>query len=179
MNMVTHADMSDDFVPTRSVARKSATAAPSVQNVAFFADFRPLKDFQPSQAMEMMMTKNKEQIEKMSNEAAAFGKESMDAWMKSGNVFMKGYEDMMKTCMSLAQKSAEKNGEAFKTLLACKTVSEYAEVQNRLAQQGFDDFMTGATKISELGIKLASEGFAPINDQVTKTMKKAGDAVAA
>jgi phasin family protein len=118
-------------------------------------------------------------MEKLSSEAANIGKESMDAWMKSGSVFMKGYEDMLKTCMGIAQKSVEKNGEAFKTLLACKTVNEYAEVQNRLAQQGFDDFMTGATKISELGIKLASEGFAPINDQVSKAVKKASDAVAA
>lgn len=177
--MVSHADMSDDFVPTRSVARKTIAPAASAQNVAFFADFRPLKDFQPSQAMEMMMTKSKEQIEKLSNDAAAYGKESMDAWMKSGNIFMKGYEDLFKTYMNIAQKSAEKNGEAVKTLMACKTVSEYAEVQNRLAQQGFDDFMTGATKISELGIKLATDGFAPINDQLTKTMKKAGESVAA
>lgn len=177
--MVSHADISDDFVPTRSVARKTAAAGTQEDRVAYFADFRPLKDFNPTQAMETLMTKNKENMEKLSNEAAAIGKESMDAWMKSGSVFMKGYEDMLKTCMGIAQKSVEKNGEAFKTLLACKTVNEYAEVQNRLAQQGFDDFMTGATKISELGIKLASEGFAPINDQVSKAVKKASDAVAA
>jgi len=176
--MVSHADMSDDFVPTRSVARKTAAATPE-DKVAYFADFRPLKDFQPTQAMETLMTKSKEHMEKISNEAANIGKESMDAWMKSGSIFMKGYEDMFKTYFGLAQKTAEKNGEALKTLLACKTVNEYAEVQNRLAQQGFDDFMTGATKISELGIKLASEGFAPINDQVGKAVKKASDAVAA
>lgn len=176
--MVSHADMSDDFVPTRSVARKAATGTHE-DKIAYFADFRPLKDFHPTQAMETLMTKSKENMEKLSNEAAAIGKESMDAWMKSGSIFMKGYEDMFKTCLNIAQKTAEKNGEAFKTLLACKTVNEYAEVQNRLAQQGFDDFMTGATKISELGIKLASEGFAPINDQVSKAVKKASDAVAA
>lgn len=177
--MVSHVDLSDDFVPTRSLARKIAEPAARIEKVAYFADFRPLKDFQPSQAMEMMMTKSKEQIEKLSSEAANIGKESMDAWMKSGNVFMKGYEDIFKTCMTIAQKSAEKNGEAFKTLMGCKTVTEYAEVQNRLAQQGFDDFMTGATKISELGIKLATDGFAPINDQLTKAMKKAGETIAA
>jgi phasin family protein len=85
----------------------------------------------------------------------------------------------MKTCMGLAQKTAEKNGEAFKTLLSCKTVNEFAAVQNRLAQEGFDDFMTHATRLSELGVKLASDGFAPINDQLGKAIKKAGDAMAA
>ncbi|MBU0800739.1 MAG: phasin family protein [Alphaproteobacteria bacterium] len=171
----------------KNAADKAHKAAPAgrkesvetTEKVARFADFQALKDVQPTQAMETIMTKSKEQMEKLSNEAAAVSKDHVEALMKSGSIFMKGYEDIMKTYMGLAQKTAEKNGEAFKTLLSCKTVNEFAEVQNRLAQQGFDDMMTGATKLSELTVKLASEGFAPINDQMSKSIKKASDAMAA
>lgn len=135
--------------------------------------------FQTHNAMEMTMTKNKEQFEKLSNDAAAAGKEGLDALLKSGSVFAKGYEDMFKACFGLAQKTAEKNGEALKTLLTCKTVNEVVELNSRIAQENFDDLMTGVTRLSELSVKLAADGFAPINDQLTKTIRKAGEAMAA
>lgn len=163
---------------------KTETASPTTRKaaenkVARLADFQALRSVPTTKAMEDIMTKSKDQMEKLSNEAVNAGKEGLDAWMKSSSILMKGYEDIMKTCMGLAQKSAEKNGEAFKTLLSCKSMNEFAELQNRLAQEGLDDLMTGAAKLSELGVKLASDGFAPINDQLGKAIKKAGDAMAA
>ena len=167
----------------KTAAKKKAAKVTASQDaapkIAHFADFQTLKSVQPTQAMESMMTKSKEQFEKLSNEASVVGKEGLDALMKSGSIFMKGYEDILKTYMGLAQKTAEKNGEAFKTLLSCKTVNEFVAVQSRLTQQGIDDFMTGTTRLSELSVKLASDGFAPINDQMGKAIKKAGDAMAA
>lgn len=130
-------------------------------------------------SMENVMTQAKAQYEKLTNEAASSSKEGLEAFVKSTNIWMKGSEDLFKTYMSLAQDSAAKNSEALKTLLACKNLNELAEAQNKLAQESFDGFMAGATKISELSVKLATEALEPINDQVSKTIRKATDAVAA
>lgn len=173
------AEEAEEDTAPESRPRAPRKTGQETSTVASFADFQALRAIQPTQAMETIMTKGKQQFEKLSSEAANAGKDNMDAWMKSGSIFMKGYEDIMKTWMGMAQKNAEKSGEAVKTLLACKTVNEYAEVQNRLAQEGFDDLMAGATKLSELSVKLVSDGFAPINDQMGRTIKKASDAVAA
>ncbi len=134
---------------------------------------------QSNQMMESMMTQGKTQFDKLAQDAAKNGKESVDAFIESGNVFMKGIEDITKTCMSLAQNSAEKNSQVVQAMLGCKTINEFAEAQNRWAQQNFDDFMAGTTKLSELSVKVASDIMEPINDQMNKSIKKVSESLAA
>ena len=125
------------------------------------------------------MTQGTVQFEKLAKEAANSSKDQMDAIMKSGSVFMKGFEDLTKAYFGLAQQTAEKNTQALKSLMSCKDVKELTEAQNKWAQQSFDDMMSGATKISEISVKLATDAFTPINDQMGKTIKKASETMAA
>ena len=123
--------------------------------------------------MERKAMNTNKQFEKFTQDAANFGQEQVEALVKSGNILAKGMEDILKTCMDIAQANGEKGQEVAKTLMACKTLNELTEVQTKLAQESFDDFMSTATKLSELSIKVATESLEPINDQVGKAMKKA------
>lgn len=125
------------------------------------------------------MSTSKNQYEKISADASAVSRQGVEAIMKSCNVMAKGVEQMLKACAEMAQESAERNGQAFKTLLAAKTLHELTEIQNRIAQENFDEAMTASTKLSELAIKISTEIFEPINDQVSKSIKKASEAMAA
>ena len=102
-----------------------------------------------------------------------------EALVKSGNLFMKGSEQIVKTYASLAQESAEKGTDAMKSLMGCKTLSELTAAQTRLAQDAIEDFVANATKLSELTTKVTTDSFEPINDQMTKAMKKASESMAA
>lgn len=119
-----------------------------------------------------IMNTNK-QFEKFTQDAANIGQEQVEALVKSSTILAKGMEDIVKTCMDIAQASGEKTQEAAKAMMACKTLNEFTEAQSKLAQASFDEFMTTATKLSELSIKVATESLEPINDQVGKAMKKA------
>ncbi|MCD8520110.1 MAG: phasin family protein [Alphaproteobacteria bacterium] len=125
------------------------------------------------------MTQSKNQMEKMAQDAASFGREGVEAYIKSSTLWMKGCEDIMRTAMSLAQSSAEKQGKFVKEALSSKTLNEWAEVQNKIAQNNFDDFMAGATKLSELSVKVLSECTEPVNSQASKAVKKVTEAMAA
>lgn len=125
------------------------------------------------------MTQGKTQFDRLTQGAAQTGKEQVDALIESGNLLMKGLEDLTKTCINLAQSSAERNTQAMKSLLSCKTISEFTETQNKWLQQNFDDFMAGSTKLSELSVQITTEALEPINDQFSKTVKKAGETIAA
>ena len=92
---------------------------------------------------------------------------------------MKGMEEIMKVSMNQAQKTAEKNSQNVKKMMACKTVNEFTEAQTKAAQENFDEMMSSMTKISELSVKVAGECFAPVNDQINKTVKKASENIAA
>lgn len=169
-------------VPAQSDRPTSTGLLPAMAGGSFIPatlSFNPLRKTDIFKSMETFMTQNKTQYDKFANDAAAAGKENVEAFLKSTNIWVKGTEDLIKTCMTLAQENASKNSEAIKTLMGCKTLNELTEVQNKLAQETFDGFMSGATKLSELTVKLTTDALEPINDQVSKSIKKATESVAA
>ena len=126
--------------------------------------------------METMMTNQPFQFDKMAQEAANQSREGFEAFVKSGEIFAKGFEDIVKTAASLTQTAAEKQAEFAKELMGSKTLNELAETQNKIVQANFDQFMSNATKLSEMSVKVMNEASEPLNAQATKAMKKANKA---
>ena len=158
--------------------RNFTTAAPNFGS-AFGPDFKmsfelPFK--LPFDSMESTMSNYKAQYEKMGEEAQNFLRQNAESCSKTGQSFAKGAEKMMKTIAEVAQESAQRNSESFKALMACRTINEFAEAQNKLMQQNFDDAMSTATKLSEMAIKICNEAIEPINGQMAKAMKKMSEA---
>lgn len=166
---------------TRTVARKSASKVrkSAAGRLAMAQPSLKHAGNGKQNTMEKNMTQGKVQFDRLAQDGVKGGKDQVEAVMKSGNVFMKGFEDIVKTCVTLAQTSAEKNAQAVKSMMSCKTVTEFTETQNKWVQQNFDDFMSGATRLSELSVKLTTEALEPINDQVGKTIRKATESMAA
>jgi phasin family protein len=160
---------------TNSTKAKSASKAGGTQRkTAQLSAFPGFENFN----MENVMN-GKHQFEQLAQDASSAGREQMEAFVQSGNVFARGFEDLFKTYISWAQESAEKNSQAIKELMSCKTLNEFTETQSRVARENFDGFMDGVTKISELGVKVSTEAFEPINDQFSKSIKRAGESAAA
>ena len=125
------------------------------------------------------MTQGQAQFDQFTKEAANLNREGIDAFVKSGTIFAKGFESLLKETISFAQSSAEKQMQLAKDAMTSKTINEFSDAQNKLAQVSFDDFMSGTTKLTELSVKVVSEAIEPINDQIAKSVQKATDAVAA
>ena len=172
---------------TEAVAKAAAfTAKPKLASVIPFnplggmtnPDFAKFNQSIPSlggsfETMENTMNNFKDQCEKMSNEAASSVRESVENISKSSATFAKGTEQILKAIAEAAQDSGQRNAEAVKALMATRTLNEFAEAQNKLAQQNFEEAMSTITKLSEMTIKLCSEAFEPINGQMTKAMTNA------
>lgn len=124
------------------------------------------------QTMETIMTKGQTQFEQIAQDANDFSREGFEAFQKSLSILAKGSEEFFKTAMSIAQTSAEKQQQYMKDAMGSKTLNEWAETQNKIAQASFDDFMAGATKLSELSVKVLTDSSQPINEQATKAMNK-------
>ena len=172
----------------KTVAAKAASFTEKVAT-ASVVPFNPLSGIAPPnftnfnqtipsfggslQSMESTMNNFKNQYEKLSGDASANVRESVENLTKSSATFAKGAEQILKTITEVAQETSQRNAEAVKTLMASRTLNEFAEAQNKLAQQNFDDAMSAITKLSEMTIKLYSEALEPINSQVTKAMNTA------
>ena len=131
-------------------------------------NFAP-QDFEKAQA----------QFDQFTKEAANLNREGIDAFVKSGTIFAKGFESIIRESIGFAQSTAEKQMQLAKDAMTSKTINEFSDAQNKIAQTSFDDFMSGTTKITELGVKVLTEAIEPINDQIAKSVQKATDAVAA
>jgi len=178
----------------KSIAKKAAPKILKTQTrkatIAVKKPAQPTSIFNP---METIMSKNnfdptnfgkaqaeaQAQFDQFTKEAANINREGMDAIVKSGEIFAKGFESIVKESISFAQLVAEKNMKLAQDALTSKTINEFSEAQNKIAQTSFDDFMSGTTKITELGVKVFSEAIEPISDQIQKSVQKATDAVAA
>ncbi|MCB1782716.1 MAG: phasin family protein [Alphaproteobacteria bacterium] len=126
-----------------------------------------------------MAQKSATPFDKIAKDTADIGREYSEAYVKSGTILMKGVEDIMSTVASLAQASAEKQSQLIKEAMSSKTINEFADVQNKIAQASFDDFMDSATKITELGVKVLTESAEPVSAQMNVAVKKATEAMAA
>lgn len=126
-----------------------------------------------SNDMETIMTQSKQQFEQFTKGAADFNRDGVEAFVKSGQIFAKGFEEILKQSVAVAQASAEKQAKFVQQAMSVKTANEFSEVQSKIAQANFDDFMSGATKLTELSTKVLTEAIEPINSQVTKSVQKA------
>lgn len=160
--------------PKKATPKKAAPAARKTKTPTN----TNTKTYQPG--AEDTMTKGTTiQFDKMAQDAANSSKENMDAVMQSGNIFMNGCEEIMKTCLSMTQEAADKNSKAVKSLMGCKTVNDLTEAQTKLIRQNFEDFIASTTKLSELSMKVATDSFAPLNTRLDHTVKKTRDNLAA
>jgi len=130
--------------------------------------------------MEIIMSKTAApQLDKILKHTAEFNAGYSEACTKSSAIFMKGMEDIMETMMSLAKTSAEKQSKLVKEAMSIKNINEFTDMQNKIAKSGFDDFMSNATKISEIGSKILTESAEPVNAQVKQAVQKASKSMAA
>lgn len=166
---------------TKKTAAKKVTAAVlknTNASTSGMGAFKGFPQFQPFK-METNMFKGNKQFEQIAQSATVLGQDQVDALVKSSTIFAKGMEDIIKTCMEIAQEAGEKSQTMAKTVMSCKTLNEFTDVQTRMAQSSFDEFMTNCTKISEKTVKLCTDAMEPINDQMGKTIKKASESMAA
>lgn len=163
----------------KKAVKTQAKAAKKVASASAKVTAQAFKPANTNPMMEKIMFQGKSQFDKLAQDASDISRENIEAVVKSTTIFAKGFEDILRVSMTLAQDAAERQGKFVKEVLSTKTLNEFTEVQNRVAQANFDEFVNGATKITELSMKIVTESLEPINTQVNKGIKKATQKMAA
>ena len=112
-------------------------------------------------------------------QAVAYGKENVDAVMKSNAIFVKGLQDINTVLFGLAQTSLEDSVAATQKLFGCKTVADVMDTQADLAKTGYAKAVENSRKISELSAKVAEAARQPITKQVNEVVEKFSKPMAA
>lgn len=164
---------------TASAQKSGSTNSSASYTKGADAFLSSLYSLNPNIPMEKVMVQSKTQFDKLAQDASNASRENVEAVVKCTTTFAKGFEEIMRVSMSMAQDAAERQGRFMKDVLSVKTLNEFTEVQNRIAQSNFEDFMSGATKLTEMSIKVLNDSIDPLNEQLNSTIKKATQKAAA
>jgi phasin family protein len=127
-----------------------------------------------------------EQVEKASkslfkgyDELTSLNKDNMDAFVKSSNIYAKGFENLSKEVMSFAQSAMEANMATAKAFAGAKTLREMFDLQADYARNNFDKTLAESAKLTEMSVKVANDALEPIQGRVNVTVEKMLKPVAA
>ena len=105
-------------------------------------------------------------------EFSLLSKENIDAFVKSGTIFAKGFEEAGKLWIDFTRQSFETSVETAKAVMGCKDLREVVDVQSDFARESFDRLMNEGSKLSEIGVKVANEALEPIQSRVNLAVEK-------
>lgn len=100
------------------------------------------------------------------DEIVAFGKDNVEALVKSGSIAVKGLEELTKVYSTLASQSIEQTSGAVKALSTAKTPAEFQAIYSDLAKTSFESFVSEGRKIQELAGSIVTGSLAPLNARV-------------
>ncbi|MGH6662722.1 MAG: phasin family protein [Rhodospirillales bacterium] len=109
----------------------------------------------------------------------SFGKDNVDAVVKTNAILVKGMQDIHNVLFGIAQAQLEGQVAATKKLLGCKTFKDVMEAQADLARISYAKALDDSRKITDLSVKLAEEATQPITKRVNVTVEKFSKPLAA
>ena len=107
------------------------------------------------------MVKNFEDVQQ-------FGKDNLDATMKSFGAFSKSAQAIAVELADYSKKVFEQGTAASEKLIGAKSLEKAFEVQSEFVKSSYEGFVAEATKLGELYADLAKEAYRPFEGQFGK-----------
>jgi phasin family protein len=122
----------------------------------------------PSQGIKTMI--------KSTEEIVAFNQANVEAFVKSGQIWATGVQELTKQFASTAKASFDESVASFKALTSVKSVKEAVELQTSFAKTVFEKAVAESNKLTDASIKLTEQTLAPITARVTVAVETFGKA---
>ena len=100
------------------------------------------------------------------DQIVSFGKENVEAVIKSSTVAIKGMEELTKAYTVLANQSIEQTQSAVKALTSAKSPTEFQSIYSNLAKANMEAFVAEGRKLQELANSILTSSVAPISARV-------------
>lgn len=102
-------------------------------------------------------------------EFAELSRENIAALTKSNLALAEGLQAMTEELIGYARSTVASASQTATALLAAKTLDEVMQLNTELAKASLESLFSQSAKLSELGVNVASETFAPLGGRVEAT----------
>ncbi len=158
-------------------AEAAATTTTETATKGIDATVSSLKDGMQKAAagFETTQAKVKEGMEKAmktAEEFVTFGQGNMEAFVKSGQIWAAGVQDLQKQFAATAQASFDESMSTFKALTSVKSLKDAIDLQTSFARSAMEKTMAESGRLTEASLKLTEQAMAPITARVTLAVEK-------
>ena len=162
-------------VKPKAVEATATTEEPATKG--FDATVSGLKDSmkQAAAGFETTQAKVKEGMEKAmktAEEFLAFGQGNVEAFVKSGQIWAAGVQDLSKQMAATAQANFDETMSTFKALSGVKSLKDAIDLQTALARSALEKSVAESTRLTDASIKLTEQALAPITARMTLAVEK-------
>lgn len=109
---------------------------------------------------------------KSAEEFVAFGQGNVEAFVKSGQIWASGLQDLSKHFAASAQASIDETVAGVKALSSVKSFKEAVDLQSAMTKTAMEKLMAETGKLSDASMKLAEQAIAPLTARVTLATEK-------
>jgi hypothetical protein len=106
-------------------------------------------------------------------ELARKATENMQAITETGSVLLRGFQDLNREWIELAQHRFQRNAESFTKLAQCRNMQDFTAIQSELVRENLQDAIDSTRRFAELSLKIADDAARFI----TAETRKAADRV--
>jgi phasin family protein len=113
---------------------------------------------------------------KTTEDFVAFGQANLEAFVKSGQIWSAGVQELTKQIATSAKASFDESVSTFKAISTAKSVKEAMDLQTSFAKTALEKAMAESNKLTDASIKLTEQTLAPITARVTVAVETFGKA---
>lgn len=156
---------------TDTVAETVTTASKNVETAVQTSVASAAAGFEKTQTE---IKSKMEQAMKTAEEMTQFSQGTIEAFLKSGQIWAAGVTDLSKALATTAQAQMEATMATFKALAAVKSLKEAVELQTSMARSSMETAMAESGKLTDASMKLAEQAIAPIAARMSLAAEKFG-----
>jgi phasin family protein len=154
-------------VSTTITATADTVAAVTAEAVETASSIQPTKT---------TLTQGITRMMKSTEDFVAFGQANLEAFVKSGQIWSAGVQELTKQIATSAKASFDDSVSTFKAMSTAKSVKEAMDLQSNFAKAALEKAMAESNKLTDASIKLTEQTLAPITARVTVAVETFGKA---
>lgn len=108
------------------------------------------------------MEKTMEKAFKSAEELVAFGQANVEAFVKAGQIWTAGLQDLSKQVAATAQSNMDETVSTLKALSGVKSLKEAIDLQSTLARANVEKTVAASSQLADASFKLAEQAMAPL-----------------
>jgi phasin family protein len=162
-------------VTAASVDAASRTIKTTADNVAAVA-MEVVETASRIEPIKPNLTQGMKTMMKSTEDFVAFGQANLEAFVKSGQIWSAGVQELTKQFATSAKASFEESVSTFKAISTAKSVREAMDLQSTFAKAALEKAMAESNKLTDASIKLTEQTLAPITARVTVAVETFGKA---